>query len=112
MLFIEPDVTHQKVVKSWLVTNMWPQGTGEIEGRRDLTAAGEPTTLNITFTGISQFGAGVDVFAQQILDSINITGANPSMRPAFVQSIAADVLAANVGYKVGVDTLANSAIRV
>jgi len=112
MLFIEPDVLHNKVVHAWLCTNMWPTSTGEVEGRRDLTQAKEPVTYSITFTAITQFGAGVDVFAQTMLDSISITGANPSLRPAFQQAIAADILASNVGYKVGVDTLANSAIKV
>lgn len=112
MLFIEPDPTHTKVVKSWLCTNMFPTGTGEIVGRRDLTAAGEQTTYDITFTALSQFGLGVDQFAQQMLDGINITGANPYLRPAFISQIAADVRAAANGYEQQVESLGSSALRV
>ena len=86
MLFIEPDPTFNAVVKSWLVTNMMPKSTGEITGRRDLTQAAEPVTYDIAFTGITQFGNGVDLFAQKILDTISITAANPLNRPAFVQA--------------------------
>lgn len=111
MLFIEPDPTHTKVVKSWLSTNMYPQATGEIIGRRDLTQAGEPTTYDINFTAISQFGAGVDAFAQQLLDGINITGANPYQRPAFIDSIQADILAASSGYKNQAETMGSQALR-
>lgn len=110
MCFIEPDPTHTRVVKSWLVTNMWPQGTGEITGRRDLTQAGEAVTYDVNFTGIAQFGLGVDQFAQQLLNGINITGANPHARPAFVQGIEADIMAMRKGYSNGVDDLAQGVI--
>lgn len=112
MIFIEPDPTHTKVVKSWLCTNMFPTGTGEIVGRRDLTAAGEQTTYDITFTALTQFGLGVDQLAQQLLDGINITGANPYLRPAFVNDITADIKAAAAGYENQVEALGSSAIRL
>ncbi len=112
MIFIEPDPTHSKVVKSWLCTNMFPTGTGEIVGRRDLTAAGEQTTYDITFTALTQFGLGVDQFAQTLLDGINITGANPYLRPAFINDISADVKAAAAGYENQAEALGASAMRV
>lgn len=112
MLFIEPDPTHTKVVQSWLGTNMYPLGTGEITGARDLTQAGETVTYDINYTGIFQYGLGVDLFAQQILSGINISGANPQNRPAFVDAISADVLAASRGYKQGVETMGANSIRV
>lgn len=112
MAFIEPDPTHKKVVKSWLCTNMFPTGTGEVIGRRELTAASEATNYDITFTAISQFGIGVDQFCQKLLDSINITNANPYLRQAFVQEIAADVAAVTQGYREGAQNLGNTAIRL
>jgi len=112
MLFIEPDPSHTKVVKSWLCTNMFPQGTGEVIGRRELTSASEPLNLDIQFTAISQFGLGVDAFAQQMLNSINIVGANPSNRAAFINAISADVGAVAQGYKAGVENLGNTALKV
>lgn len=110
--FIEPDPTHTKVVKSWLVTNMWPKGTGEITGRRDLTAQGESVSYDVQFTGISQFGVGVDAFAQRLLDGINITGANPYNRNAFVDKISAEVTSARKGYENNTEALGANAIQV
>lgn len=112
MIFIEPDPTHTKVVKSWLVTNMFPQGTGEITGRRDLTQANETPTYDINFTGIAQFGLGVDAFAQKLLDGISLTGANPYQRPAFVENITADILATKKSYANGVQQMGAQALRV
>ena len=112
MVFIEPDPTHTKVVKAWLCTNMFPTGTGEIVGRRDLTAAGEQTTYDITFTALTQFGLGVDQFAQTLLDGINITGANPYLRPAFITDIAADVRAAAAGYEQQAEQLGSTALHL
>lgn len=84
--FIEPDPTHTKVVKAWLCTNMFPTGRlGTVEGQRDLTQAGQQVAYDITFTAISQVGLGVDFYCQQLLDNINILGANPMARKAFTQ---------------------------
>lgn len=112
MIFIEPDPTHTKVVKAWLCTNMFPTGTGEIVGRRDLTQAGEQTTYDITFTALTQFGLGVDQFAQTLLDGINITGANPYLRQAFINEITANVAAASAGYENQAETLGANAIHL
>lgn len=110
--FIEPDPTHTKVVKSWLCTNMFPQGTGEITGRRELTAAGEAVTYDINFTAISQTGLGVDAFCQTLLDSMSVVGANPYRRPAFVEGIEADVARQSEGYGPQVSGFANTALQV
>ena len=112
MIFIEPDPTFTKVVKSWLVTNMMPKGTGEIVGRRDLTQAADATTYDITFTGIAQFGVGVDAFAQTLLSAISLTGANPQNRPAFVNAITADILATKSSYANNVTAQAAAAVQV
>ena len=108
MAFIEPDPTHTKVVKSWLITNMFPKGDLELVGRRELSAASEQTTYDVNFTALSQFGEGVDAFCQTLLDKINLVNANPYKRPAFVSKIDADVSAAG-GYGSKVDTLASAA---
>ena len=109
-LFIEPDPTHRKVVKSWVSTNMMPKGTGDIIGKRDMTVATEMNTLNIEFTALSQFSLGTSVFAQKILDSINIARANPYMRPSFIQDISSDAAASVESYANGVNKLAASAL--
>lgn len=110
-LFFEPDPTHRTVVKSWVTTNMFPKGTGEIVGKRDLTSASEILNLTIEFTGLSQFNLGTNYFAQQILDDINLNNSNPYLRPSFIQELSADVAAQTVeGYKKNVETLGTEAV--
>jgi hypothetical protein len=109
-LFFVPDPLHKKVDKAWLTTNMSPMGTGDIIGKRDLTTAQEILTLDIEFTGISQYGLGVNSFAQGILDAINIHNADPFMRPAFVSGVSADVAAANKGYKQRAEEVGTTAV--
>lgn len=111
MLFIEPDPTHRKVVKSWLCTNMFPKGTGDILGRRDVTASLTLQELSIEFSAITQVGLGVDRFAQQVMDTVNITNANPYLREAFINEVSQEVLAANVGYEPGISNLAATAVQ-
>lgn len=91
MLFYEPDPTHTQVAKAWLTTNMYPKTTGDIIGKRDLTAAGEILDLSIEWTGLTQTGAGVVNFAQTLMDAMNLANANPMMRNSFIQAIASDV---------------------
>jgi hypothetical protein len=112
MLFIEPDPTHSKVGKSWLGTNMRPRTTGPIEGRKDLTAAGDLSELSIGFTGVYQSGVGVDLFAQAILNSLNLNNANPNLRPAFAKGIHSDVFATGRGLTGNMNDLSSTALRV
>lgn len=109
-LFMEPDPQHRKVVKSWVTTNMFPKETGEIIGKRDLTTASEVLNLTVPFTGISQFSLGTNLFAQQILNTINMNNSNPYLRPSFIQNISADVNSAADGYKKNVEDLGKSAV--
>jgi hypothetical protein len=112
MIFIEADPTHAKVAKAWLCTNMYPQATGDIIGKKDPTSAGETSDITINFTAITQSNLGVRQFAQTLLDGINFTNANPNLQPAFVQGISADVAAAGGnGYKAQAETLGSTAIR-
>ncbi len=84
--FIEADRAHTKVMRSWLCTNMMPTGRlATVEGSRDLSQAGAGLKYDITFTAVTQTGAGVDYYCQQLLNAINITGANPLLRKAFTQ---------------------------
>jgi hypothetical protein len=111
MLFMEPDPTHSKVSKAWLGTNMKPRATGTIDGRKDLTAGGELSELSIGFTGVYQSGVGVDMFAQAILNSLNLNNANPNLRPAFARGINAEVYNQGRGLAGNMNDLANTAIR-
>lgn len=111
VLFIEPDTQFKNVVKSYLSTNMMPHGTGDITSKRDLNSQQEILNLGINFTALTQTGAGVDAFAQTILTKLNMGRANPQNRPAFVQSMDANVQSATTaGYMEGVQDLASKAI--
>lgn len=111
-LFMEPDPSHRRVVKSWVGVNVMFKGTGEITGKRDLTSALEISTLSLELTGIYQFNLGTNQFAQTILDNINMTNANPYLRPSPVTAVSADVLASNNGYKGNVETLGSQAVPI
>jgi len=109
-LFIEPDPLHKNVDKAWLVTNMFPKSTGTIEAKRDLTSAQNILELEVEFTGLSQYGAGVNAFAQQVLNNINTLYADPFFRPSFANSISADVNAVNKGYKNWTEEVGRTAV--
>lgn len=108
-LFIVPDPLHKTVDKAWLTTNMFPTSTGAITAKRDLKSGQEMLTLDIEFPGISQYGLGVNKFAQTILDGINTTNADPFMKPAFATGVSADVANAK-GYKDGITKLATDSV--
>ena len=110
-IFIEPDPLHKKVTKAWLCTNMFPKTSGEIVAKRDLTASQEILTIDVEFSAISQVGLGVNKFAQQILDNINVQRADPFMRPSHINKVNADVDAANTtGYKNNTETVGRTAV--
>lgn len=111
MLFFEPDQTHSKISKAWIGTNMKPRDTGDVQGRRDLQAAGELVELSIGFTGVYQTGEGVNAFAQAILNSLNINNANPNLRPAFAKGINSEVFNQGRGLAGNMSDLANTALR-
>lgn len=94
VMHIEPDPTFTKVEKAWLTTNMWPMKGPDVEGKRDITAAGENLQISINFSGLTQVGYGVDQWAQEIMDQINLSGSNPAMRQSFIRKISPNVLAA------------------
>lgn len=102
-LFIVPDPLHKSVDKAWVTTNMMPQGLGEITAKRDLSSGQEILTLDVEFTGMSQFGMGVNKFAQTILNQISITNADPFMKPSFINGVSADVAAVAKGYENNVE---------
>jgi hypothetical protein len=78
---------------------MFPLSTGDIVGSRDINAQNENLTVDITYAGIAQYGLGVDAFAQQLLTSISIAGANPYTENAFVTAIDQYVSGTTTGYQ-------------
>lgn len=122
--FIEPDPTHSMVIRSWLCTNMFPSGRlAQSEGSRDLTQAMQHIAYDINFTAITQVGYGVDFYCQQLLDNINIVGANPQQRQAFTQyetsngGLGSELVDASIrdrgfGYKEVTESLPNNNIQL
>lgn len=106
MLFIEPDANHRKVVQAWIGINMWPKESGDNTAKHDKDNPSEIRELNIPFTGVYQYGTGVDWFAQQYLDSINLIGANEFNQQAALTGIDALVAQARTSY---IDTVKNVA---
>lgn len=98
VLYFEPDPTFRYVDKAFLCTNMFPKAFSPVEGRRDMTAAGDLVEMSIGFTAITQVGTGVDKFAETILQSLTLNGASPNLQPAYLNRISEDVKAASTGY--------------
>ena len=99
IIAFEPDPTFTRIDKAWLVTDMKPKGSlSPAEGSRDIHTGGDLIEFPIEFTGVAQIGAGVDAFAQKILTSMNLTGANPLTREAFTTDIEGTVKDLDVGY--------------
>lgn len=89
MMFIEPDEAHRSVRQSWLVTNMFPKTTGPNTAKRDMASDQElRKDLAVGFTGIAQYGAGVDDVAQTLLSEIDLVGADPNARQAFLKELS------------------------
>jgi hypothetical protein len=70
------------------------------------------SNFTVEFAAISQYGLGVNVLAQQLLDKININNANQNLRSAFVTGESADVAAvSNMGYKSSAERVASQAVK-
>lgn len=110
-LYIEPDPLHKTVVTAWIITNMMPNTAGEVVGERDITAPGQTTEYSIQFTGIQQVGSGVNAIAQQFLDNISLTGANPHRREAWIKEMSADLANSASSYQKTVESLANEQVE-
>lgn len=109
MIFIEPDITQTRAVDAYIIVNMSPKTMPTVEHRRDLSAAREIREISITMTGMQDTSFGTLAVAQQILDRVNYTGANPQMQPAPLEGIDADV-AKHPGYLDGVNKMGRAAI--
>lgn len=83
VLYIEPDPTGRRCMHAWYVTNMYPTEGPSREGARDMTSSKEDLTIDITFTGITQTGIGVNNFGQLVLDALNMANVNPHHRPVY-----------------------------
>jgi len=108
--FIEPDPTGKRVIRTWISTNVWPQGTGPIEGKMDKTSSLSIKELSLEFTSLTFINEGTRAYGQEILDGINTTFANPQIRESFIKSVAADVGAVTRGYSESVTSVADKKV--
>lgn len=97
-LFIEPDVSFSRVIRSWLVHNMFPLSSGDINGRRDQQTGGSNIDLSITYTGITQVGYHVSRFAQQQLSRLRLIGNHPDECEPYLDARKATVESIEKGY--------------
>lgn len=104
--FIEPSMDGKKCLRCWISTNVWPQGTGPIEGKMDKTSALSIKELSLEFSALTFINEGTRTFGQELLDAITMTYANPQLRASFITSIAADVKAVTNGFKESVENIA------
>lgn len=111
VLFFVTDKSMRYVDMAWLVTGMYPRSFPPEEGKRDSVAGGEMLEFDIEYTGITQTGNGVKLFAQKILNNMSLTLTNPMNREAFVSEIHADVLATDQTYQDQLERIAASTIR-
>lgn len=112
MLFIECDAQQSKVIRAWIVYNMFPLSGGEVVGKRDITTDMEQVRYNIPMAGFAQVGSGVKAFAQTILDGMRIAGANPTHRKTYLEGIDADILRAKTGWGSQLTDLSNNQVAV
>ncbi|BEG72651.1 virion structural protein [Pseudomonas phage PA1C] len=99
ILFVEPDPTFQDVVSAYLCTNMFPLSTGQWESRKDAAQIGQNLDLSIEFSAMTDVSEGVTMYARQLFRTLNIKGMNPNEQRGWIESISADVRAANIGLR-------------
>lgn len=103
-MFYETDPTEWYVDKCWITANMMPMEMGSVTSKRDLTTAGEISTLSIPFTGLSAFNAGTIQYAQNYHRALMMSNANPMLRQqGLVDGIDPTIAASAGGFKYTVE---------
>lgn len=111
LLAFELDKLQRNVNKAWLVVNVGPKGTGDIDGKRDLTGQLESNDLQLEWTGLAQSNTpGVKMLAQAFWDQVSLAYADPYLSPAMEAGIDADMAAAPGGFIGGIDKAAATAV--
>lgn len=108
--FIEPDPTMKRVMRCWVTSNIFPQGTGPIEGKMDKTSALSVKELSLEFNALTFYGAGTRALGQELLDGISRQWSNPQLRKSFIADVHSDVKAIQRGYQESVESVANNRV--
>lgn len=109
--FIQPDASGKKVLRTWLGANIWPHGTGPIDGKMDKTTALSITDLSLEWSVLDFVDDGTRALGQELLNGIRLTHANPQLRASFIKEISSDVAAIAKGYKQGVEDIGKNLVR-
>lgn len=104
--FIEPNAAGNKVIRTWISANVWPKGTGPIEGKMDKTSALNIKDLSLEFTSLTFINEGTRALGQELLDAVVKSWANPQLRKSFITEVAADVAAVTKSYAESVTNIA------
>lgn len=109
-LFVEPDPFQRRVVEAWLCVNMMPKGSGDLTGKRELSAAFNGRDVTIEFTAMTMMSLGVNQFAQALLDELNYAGLNPQTRRSAIEHIHANIVAPTMPVRNGPNEVRNEAV--
>lgn len=93
----EPDMTYTKAIKAWACAAMLPTNSVEVTGERDTQNAHTNEEYSITFATIYDGDQAVVDTATQLMQAMNLHSVNPIHKPAYFDTIDANVSAAQVG---------------
>lgn len=112
ILFFEPNPCFAEPQDAVLCCNVFPKGAGDRTMSRELGQGGDKVTLNIEWGCIAQRGYGVLKLAREMMQLINIAGANPTMAVPLVSEASADAQSARRSFQQGVADLAANQVTV
>lgn len=100
MMFIEPDSLGKYVNRAWLLNNMGPTGTLEVNGKRDIKANGELKSISMTFSALSAPpSVAVNNMAERLLAAMNVINKIPEYDSVLpVSDINPAILKEDVGF--------------
>lgn len=84
ILAFEPDTHFKNVQRSWVVTGCFPLSSGEVTGARSPAQAKSLREMSIQFSGIAESNEGTRLWAQTILEKLNVKGATPYNTKSFL----------------------------
>lgn len=107
MIFFEPDPTFTYALRVWLCVNMYPMGGVEQTAKRSMTDDGERIEYTIPWSALTQVNTvGCFNLANTILKEMRITGTSPTLQPAVMTKVAANVADTKFGYTEAIEEAA------
>lgn len=97
IIAFEPNATFTKALKAWACACMLPNNSVEVTGIRDTQNARVNEEYNIAFSTVYDGDQKIVDVATQLLKAQNANAFNPIYKPAYFDTISADVTAASGG---------------